>query len=142
MAIATATITVNSYTKGGIDNAQHLQYLRGTIAISTGGTYPPGGFPLNWGGIEGLKAIPLGSATQAVAGVQTLPFPVDVTVHSAANPPSGYIYAWDNVLGNLHIFESSNGASNNSGPLLEVGGAVDNHIVTDVILFEAVFVRN
>jgi hypothetical protein len=65
-----------------------------------------------------------------------------MTVKSGANPPSGYIYLWNSVTGNLHIFESSNAASNNSGPLLEVGGAIDNRIVTDVIMFEAWFTRN
>jgi hypothetical protein len=66
-----------------------------------------------------------------------------VNVKSVQNPPSGYVYLWDNVLGNLHIFETDNGAagSNASGPLLEIGGAIDNHIVTDVIQFEAIFVR-
>jgi hypothetical protein len=142
MAIATATINVYPYPKGA-DNTQRRLTLSGTIAISTGGTYPPGGFPLSWGGLEGLKSIPIGAQTQAVAGAQTLPFPIDVNVKSVANPPSGYIYLWDNVLGNLHIFETVNGAggSNASGPLLEIGGAISNAIVTDVIQFTAEFYR-
>lgn len=141
MAIATLTLTPYAYPKG-YDNTQRTATVRGTFVIGTGGTYPPGGFPLNWGGLEGLKAIPAGAATQAVAGAQTLPFPIDVNVKSVANPPSGYTYIWDNVLGNLHIFETNNAVSNNSGPLVELGGAIPNTIVTDTIQFEATFFRN
>jgi len=139
MAIATATITVFPYPKG-VDNTQRMLYIRGTIAISTGGTYPPGGFPLNWSGLEQLKVIPLGAQTPSSTGLLQ---PFQMQILSAANPPSGYIYITDGVLGNLHIFETDNGAagSNASGPLLEIGGGISNSIVTDVIQFEAVFVR-
>lgn len=138
MAVATAKITVFAYPQG-VDNTQRMETLRGTIAISTGGTYPPGGFPLDWTNIEGLKAIPLGGLTPNSTNT---PFPTDVVVKSVQNPPSGYIYTWDNVLGNLHILESNNGVSTASGPLVEIGGAIDNKIVTDKIMFTATFVRN
>lgn len=133
MAIATATITIFPYPKGS-DNTQRCQILRGTIAISTGGTYPPGGFPLSWTGLEQIKSLPGYGPGTAVT-------PIEVQFSPGANPPSGYVYIWDSVVGNLHIFESANGASNNSGPLLEIGGAIDNRIVTDSIQFEAWFVR-
>jgi hypothetical protein len=138
MAVATAAISVYPYPKG-VDQTQRMEYIRGTFVISTGGTYPPGGFPLNWSNIEQIKAIPFGSTTPTSTGGPT---PFQVQVASAANPPSGYIYLVDGVAGNLHIFEASNSASGNSGPLLEVGGAIDNRIVTDVIQFEAIFFRN
>jgi hypothetical protein len=138
MAIATLTTTIYPYPKG-VDNTQRLLSVRGTFSISTGGTYPPGGFPLVWNQTE-LKVIPLGNQYQSSTGS---PFPIDVNIKSVQNPPSGYIYLWDNVLGNVHIFETDNGAagSNASGPLLEIGGAISNAIVTDIIQFEATFVR-
>ena len=136
MALATATITVYPFPKG-TDNTMRRRVITGSIAISTGGTYPPGGFPLTWN-FESIQAIPPGAQTPTSTGT---PFPIDMVIHSVANPPSGYIYLWDNVVGNLHIFESANQASGNSGPLLEVGGAIDNHIVTDVIQFTAWFAR-
>jgi hypothetical protein len=141
MAIASLTTTIYAYPKG-VTNDQRTITVRGTFSISTGGTYPPGGFPLIWNQHE-LKAIPPGALTPSVAGTASSLFPVDVNVKSVQNPPSGYVYLWDNVLGNLHIFETDNGAagSNASGPLLEIGGAIDNHIVTDIIQFEAIFVR-
>ncbi len=140
MAVATATINVDSYPSG-YDNTQREQIVRGTISIATGGTYPPGGFPLSWANIEGLKTIPPGASTPSSTGTI---IPVDMEIHSVQNPPSGYIYLWDSVVGNLHIFETDNGAagSNASGPLLEVGGAIDNKIVTDKIRFTAWFIRN
>jgi hypothetical protein len=138
MAIATATISPFAYPKG-YDNTQRNTIVRGTIAISTGGTYPPGGFPLNWGGIEGIKSVPPASLTPSSTGNI---FPIDMDVKSVANPPSGYVYLWDNVLGNLHIFVVDHlSTSNSSGPLYELGGAIDNAIVTDTIEFTAVFTR-
>lgn len=136
MALATATITAYSYPKG-YDNTQRCTIVRGTIAISTGGTVPPGGFSLDWSKLE-MKVIPDGAQTPSSTGTIK---PFEVQVVSASNPPSGYIYIWDNVVGNLHIFESANASSNNSGPLVEVGGAIDNRIVSDTIRFEAWFVR-
>ncbi len=134
MAVATATVTPYAYPNG-YDQTRSRSTVTGTISISTGGTYPPGGFTVNWAGFEGVKAIP-------PAG-HTTPFPVDVNVKSVQNPPSGYIYLWDNVLGNIHIFETDNGAagSNASGPLLEIGGGISNSIVTDIIQFTAEYIR-
>jgi hypothetical protein len=149
MAVSTATITVFPYPKG-FDNTQRNVVVRGTFKV-TFGTYPPGGFPLNWNNLvnvngETLEAIPLGGQSPNSTGV---PFPIDVDVNSAADQvgfggtgPSGYIYAWDSVLGNLHIFEAMNGASANSGPLVEFGGNLDANIVNDSIQFTAYFPRN
>ena len=141
MAVAAATINIYPYPRG-TDNTQRMHYVRGTFSIATGGTYPPGGFPLNWNNLEQIKAIPLNSSNTAPSTATTI-LPIQVQVASSQNPPSGYIYLVDGVLGNLHIFETDNGAggSSASGPLLEIGGAIDNKIVTDVIQFEAVFVR-
>jgi hypothetical protein len=149
MAVSTATITVFGYPKG-FDNTQRNVVVRGTIAV-TFGTYPPGGYPLNWNNVtnvngELLESIPIGTTSPTSTGS---PFPIDVDVRSAANRPgtggtgpSGYIYLWDNILGNLHIFESANGSSNNSGPLIEIGGNLDANIVNDTIQFRAYFTRN
>jgi hypothetical protein len=138
MAIATATITVKARLQGGNDLTRSQQVLTGTIAISTGGTYPPGGFPLNWSNLPELSTVPQGNQFQASTGTI---MPADMDVKSVANPPSGYIYAWDNVNGNLHIFVSADASSNSSGPLQELGGAISNAIVTDTIQFKAWFVR-
>lgn len=146
MAVSTATISYFGYPRGN-DNTQRNQIRRGTIAISTGGTYPPGGFPLDWSN-EGNKSIPLASTTPSSTGTIK---PIDVDVKStgyvnSANGtgPSGYIYIWDSVQGNLHIFQTVNGAggSNASGPLQELGGNIPNTVVTDTIQFTAVFARN
>ncbi len=137
MASSTATITVYPYPKGK-DNTQRNVVLYGTIAISTGGTYPAGGFALSWANVEEAKTIPPGSTTPSST---TAIIPSRMTITSAANPPSGYVYVWNSVNGNLHIFESNNGVSANSGPLVEVGGAIANAIVVDVIQFEAIFPR-
>jgi hypothetical protein len=146
---STATLTINPYPRG-FDNTQRTQIVRGTIAITTG-LYPSGGYSVSWGSLTtgdgGVQAIPLGSSTPTSTST---PFPIDVDVKSVAyatSPqgfgPSGYIYVWDNVNGNIHIFQSTTGAaSGNSGPLVEFAGAVPNTIVNDVILFRATFIRN
>ena len=143
MAVSSATITVFPYPKG-VDNTQRFHVLRGTIAV-TNGTYPPGGFPLNWTNLEQVKAIPAGGSTPSSTGS---PAPIEVDIFSTSNQagfggigPSGYVYSWDNVLGNMHILEAANGVSNASGPLIEYGGNLDQHIVNDTIQFTAYFVR-
>jgi len=142
MADSTATITVFPYPKG-VDNTQRCEVLRGTISV-TQGHYPSGpngtGWPLSWANIEGLKAIPPGSTTPSSTGSIT---PINVDVHSAASPPSGIVYIWDNVFGNLHAYISADASSNSSGPLIEYGGAViPQYIINDVIQFEAWFTKN
>lgn len=147
MAVSTATISYFGYPRGN-DNTQRNQIRRGTIAISTGGTYPPGGFPLDWSS-EGNKSIPLPSTTPSSTGT-IKPIDVDVkstgysTQNSGGPGPSGFIYIWDSVQGNLHIFVANNafGASAASGPLIELGGNIPNTVVTDTIQFTAVFARN
>ncbi len=143
MAVSAITITQNTYP-GGLDNGQRMFRIYGTFAVTTG-TYPPGGYALNWGALEGVKAIPAFNT----GGTNTSLMPIDVDVKSAGyrvttagTGPSGYVYLWDNVQGNLHVFVSNNGVSNASGPLIELGGNVPGSVVNDVIVFEAVFVRN
>lgn len=149
MANAAATITILPYPKG-IDNTERCQIVRGTIAISAG-TYPPGGFPLSWQNLsnssgEMIESIPLGGITPSSTGVVA---PFDMDVKSSANNasqygtgPSGFIYVWDNVLGNLHIFQVQQDGSGISGPLVEMGGAVPHEVVFDTITFTATFYRN
>lgn len=150
MVASTSTLTINAYPKG-IDNTQRCQIVRGTMTITTG-FYPSGGYTVNWGSLFSASS---GFAIQAIppdstGGTNTALMPIDVDIKSAAyatSPqgfgPSGYVYVWDNVNGNIHIFQSTTGAaSGNSGPLVEFGGAVPNTIVNDVIIFTATFVRN
>lgn len=149
MAGSVATITILPYPKG-IDNTQRCQIVRGTIALSAG-TYPPGGFPLNWNNLqntsgETIESIPLGGNSPSSTGS---PAPFDMDVKSVANNlsqygtgPSGFIYLWDNVLGNLHIFQVQQDGSGISGPLVEIGGALPHEVVFDTIQFEATFYRN
>lgn len=139
-----ATLVKYPYPKGS-DNTQRTSIVRGTISLSPG-QYPPGGFPLNWGSLEGLYAIPPGGSSPSSTGSV---FPIDVTIKSVGNlvgaagtGPSGYIYAWDNVNGNFHIFAVDTGsASGSSGPLVEIGGGISGTIFADTIQFEAIFVR-
>lgn len=144
MADATATITVFGYPKG-FTNDQRTQTVRGTIAISAG-HYPQGGLALDWTTIEGVKSIPPGASTPASTGSN---FPIDMDVKSVKNGtstagvgPSGVVYAWDNVLGNLHVLVSNNGVSANSGPLIELGAAaIPGWVINDTIQFRATFAR-
>ena len=133
MSAATATITVNTYP-AGIDNTQRNEIVRGTIAISQG-TYPAGGFSLDWSGQERIKAI---------APTSKGPAPIDVDVKSVASPPSGVPYAWDSVTGNLHIFQVGPTGSTVSGPLVEfyTGNNIPGYIYGDKIAFTAEFTRN
>ena len=145
MANATATITVFPYPKG-YDNTQRNQIVRGTIAISAG-TYPTGGFPLSWSSIIGVQSVPIPGSTPSSTGGPK-PFDMDVksTAYTATNygtGPSGYVYVWDSVNGNLHIFvDYGSAASTSSGPLVEMGGNVPGLVVNDTIQFTAVFYRN
>lgn len=136
MALSTASITVNTYPKG-VDNTQRNEVLRGTIKV-TPGTYPPGGYALNWSNIEALKAIP----DPTRSGVL---FPVDMDIRSQASPPSGFIYFWNSVTGNMHIFVAANSTSANSGPLVEGVGAststIPGVVLNDTIAFVAYFTR-
>lgn len=145
MAVATATINYFPYPKGN-DNTQRFQVRRGTIAISTG-TYPPGGFPLSWNVGDGVKAIPNPSLTPSSTGTI---FPVDVDLKSTGDlgtsggtGPSGFVYIWDSVLGNLHAFVSTTGLAGStiSGPLVEFGGNIPGSMQNDTVQFTAYFVR-
>jgi len=149
MANATATVTIFPYPKG-VDNTQRTQIIRGTIAISAG-TYPLGGFPLAWNvsSTTGhvIEAIPIPGSTPSSTGGPK-PFDMDVksTAYTSTNygtGPSGYVYVWDSVNGNLHIFvDYGSAASTSSGPLVEMGGNVPGLVVNDTIQFTAYFYRN
>lgn len=144
MADTTATITINAYPNG-TTNDQRMQTIRGVFVLSQG-HYPEGGIPLNWNTVEAIKAIPAPGLNPASTGNI---FPIDVDVHSSGYVrnnngvgPSGFIYIWDSVQGNLHIFESNNGVSNASGPLIEIGAAaLPASVFQDTIKFTAVFAR-
>src|SRR5260221_6217812 len=138
MAVATATATLFDYPKG-VDNTQRFQTLRGTIAIGYG-TYPPGGFTINWaaianGGGGRTEAIPIGSATSI--------YPVDADVYDASPTPKGYVFVVDNI-GALHVFVAMNAGSGTSGPLVEGVGPnsqVPADLANATIQFKANFVR-
>src|SRR5262249_38389771 len=96
------------------------------------------------------KSIPFGSTTPSSSG-NIVPIDVDFKSVSGTdggggvgNGPSGYIYLWDSVRGNLHIFTSMMyaAASSASGPLVEIGGNVPWGVFTDTIQFTATFSRN
>ena len=144
------TITIYPYPKG-IDNTQRFQVVRGTFSIPAG-TYPLGGFPLDWSTAtnangETIAAIPVPASSPSSTGS---PKPIDVDVKSSAynstnygSGPSGYIYLWDSVNGNLHIFlDYGSAASTSSGPLVEMGGNIPGLVVNDTIQFTAYFPRN
>lgn len=141
---STATLTPYGYPKG-YDNTQRNRIVRGTITLSPG-QYPPGGFALNWGGLEGVQSIPPSGSSPSSTGSLT---PIDVNIKSVGNlasaygtGPSGYIYLWDNVLGNFHIFQvATDASSGSSGPLVEIGGGISGTIFADTIQFEATFTR-
>jgi hypothetical protein len=139
MAVSVVTLSTYGYPKGST-NDQRNQTVRGTVSFSIG-TYPVGGFPLNWGLLEGVKAIPAGSTTPSSTGTI---LPTDCDIKSVSNPPSGVIYTWDNVLGNLHIFLVGPGAACSiSGPLVEFypGANIPGWILNDTVMFRAVFPR-
>lgn len=125
MADSVATITVNKYPNGH-DTTTRFIIVHGVITLNAG-HYPVGGFPLSWA-LDEIKS------TYA----NTVNLPTDVDVRSAANPPSGYSYIWDNVVGKLHIFVSDN-TSAASGPLIEWGGQLTGTMISDKIVFTALF---
>lgn len=134
---AVATINIFGYPKG-VSNDQRMEYIHGTISFVQG-QYPPGGFPLNWQ-LEPIKSIPAGAATQQSTGTIQ---PIDVDAKSTAFPPSGIVWVWDSVNGNLHAFISADASSNASGPLIEFGGpALPGWMLNDVVQFCAVFARS
>lgn len=138
MANATAAISVNSYPTGS-DNTARRIILTGKIVL-TQGAYPPGGFALNWNNLEAMKAIPLGSSTPTSTGTF---IPINMDVNSTSFPPSGIIWVWDSVNGNLHAMISADASSNSSGPLVEFGGAsLPGWMLNDIISFKAEFARN
>jgi hypothetical protein len=137
MADSTATISQYAYPKGH-DETIRRQKSTGTITLSQG-HYPVGGYPLNWSGLEGIKSIPFPQSTPSSTGSPT---PINVDAKSVSNPPSGIVYQWDNVTGNLHIFIANNGVSTNSGPLIELGAAaVPQWVFSDTIQYTAEFWR-
>lgn len=144
MADSAATITINAYPAGSTVD-RNTQTIRGTFTLSQG-HYPEGGIPLNWNTIEPIKSIPAAGSTPAATGNI---FPIDVDVKSTGFVrnnngvgPSGFVYIWDSVQGNLHIFESNNGVSNASGPLIEIGAAaLPAAVFQDTIKFTAIFTR-
>lgn len=139
MSAATATVSVYKYPKGH-DNTQRTVILRGTIVLAQG-NYPAGGFPLSWSNIPQLQTIPLGSSTPSSTGTI---IPIDMDVKSTANPPSGIVWIWDSVLGNLRAFIcASETPCAISGPLVEFGGAaLPGWMLNDTIQFTAVFARD
>lgn len=138
MADATATISFFNHPQG-FDTTNRNIVARGTIALSTG-HYPVGGFSLNWL-VEQIKSQFTGVQKDSVKGNVTQ-LPTEVDVWSAANPPSGYSYAVDRSVGNLHILVPSNGASGASGPMVEYGGNLVTAQINDVIQFCAIFPKN
>jgi hypothetical protein len=137
MADGVATINVYGHPRG-FSNTQRVQEVRGTITL-TQGHYPVGGFALNWGAVSGIHTIPLGAQTASSTGTI---MPIDLDAKSVANPPSGIVWLWDNVTGNLHAYITADAASANSGPLIEFGGAaMPQWMFGDTIQFRAVFAR-
>src|SRR6266850_3525907 len=134
MADVVATISVFSFPRG-ITNTQRTEEVRGRITLSQG-HYPVAGIPLNWNLVPEISSIPLGAQTPSSSGnVQ----PIDMDIKSVANPPSGIVWLWDNVLGNLHAYITADAASANSGPLIEFGGAaIPQWMFGDNIQFTAV----
>lgn len=145
MANATATPVPYKYPKG-YDNTQRNQIVRGTFTF-TQGAYPSGGgsptgvagFPLSWDNMEGIKAVPPAQLFPSSSGHIT---PIDVDVRSIVYPPSGIVWVWDSANGNLHAMISADASSNNSGPLIEFGGAsLPGWMLNDVVEFVAIFTR-
>jgi len=137
MADSTATITVFPYP-AGVTETSRTEVLRGTIKFSQG-HYPVAGWALNWGALPGIKAIPPGNQFPSSTGSI---MPIDLDCKSTSVPPSGIVYMWDNVTGNLHAYITADAASNASGPLIEFGGAaIPGWMFNDIVQFRAEFAR-
>lgn len=138
MALSTATATLYDFPKG-VDNTQRTQTLRGTIALSFG-TYPPGGYSINWAALSNSG----GGRTEAIPLSGSTIIPVESDVQGTGNPPKGYQFIVDTVVGNLHVFVAD-GTSGASGPLVEGVGPNSNvpaDLANEVISFSVKFVRN
>jgi hypothetical protein len=125
MAQAVVTITIARHT-----NDQRFQRYVGTLTIGpAGGTYSPGGLPLD-------------SVLQAFLLPQTNLPPLRVTVTSDTG--SGYIYQRIAATGKLMILQVPlSGSLTTAAPLSEVlAGNTLSQVNNDVISFEAVYLRN
>lgn len=146
MADSVCTITTYKGPRGSTVD-QRTQTVRGTLAFSAG-HYPAGtgvagttGWALNWSNVEAVKALPTPPTTGPSSTGSPAPF--DCDIKSIASPPSGVVYLWDSVSGNVHMYVVANASSNSSGPLEEYGGTViPQYIINDIVEFRAVFERN
>lgn len=148
MATSKVTITVNNFP-AGVDNTQHLTYVRGVVAIGSG-TYAAGGLALNWQAM-------LNAASQAVQvkaqGIYLTP--IQVTFFSAGTSyyqggPSnvyagGFPYVWNKANNTLQILANPGSQAFGTGPVTQEmtdGTTTPAAVTSDVIMFEAVFVRS
>ena len=143
---ATVTLVVDNYPSG-VDNTQRLIYLRGQLIVNAG-TYPTGGLALTWEGA-------LDSANKAInipVGPAALNAPVQVSFFSngvVANATAslvvgGFEYTWNKATNKFQILAASGGSAG-TGPINEEmtnGTTIPGNFTSDVIRFEAVFVRS
>ena len=162
MANPTVALTLNKFP-GGVDNTQHLQYLRGTAVISAnGGTYVAGGiliptvatvgqytnyrWKFNTSDGSGASALEPRTGPSSSNPIQANFFSAFVNTYTGASSlfAGGYLYVYNAVTFKLQIMVASGGAAGSGAVYEELtgGASIPAQVLNDVIKFEVVFERS
>lgn len=148
MARATVTLTPNSFP-AGVDNTQHLIYLRGTCKISASPDfYTAGGLALSWQGALNASQIKEFLRVQGtyITPIQATFFSTATSAYgSSGTYVGGFPYLWNKANNTLQIMASPVAEVQGTGPVWQEmtdATAIPAQVSSDTILFEAVFVRS
>jgi hypothetical protein len=101
-------------------------HIYGAISFSPG-TYPAGGVPISWAGIDDINAFTISWAE----------------FQSVGSPPGLYDYMWDKQSSTVRILTSPISSNTGTSPFSEfiAGVAMPGPILSDLIQFHAIFRR-
>lgn len=125
MANATITVNPNNFSDKRDLTFNHV-HIYGTITINYG-TYPAGGIPISFSGIDDLN-----------------PFTISwCEFQSVGSPPGLFDYMWDKQSSTVRILTSPVSANTGTSPFAEyaTGLPIAGPILTDLIQFHAIFRR-
>ena len=146
MATATATATIDAYP-GGIDNSQRVIYVSGVISVSASpATYASGGLTITWLGVSQGPGTGSSGLFPLIQGVDAAPFMVWLaSAATSGTTVGGYVYVWNKANNSLQLLASAGTQTAGTGTISEemtAGTAIPAAVSSDVIRFEAIFVRN
>ena len=125
MANTAITVTQNNFPDKRDLTFNHV-HVYGTISFSVG-TYPAGGVPISWAGIDDLNAFSISWAE----------------FQSVGSPPGVYEYVWDKQSSTVRILTSPTSSNTGTSPFSEyaTGLPIAGPILTDLIQFHGIFRR-